>query len=104
MLLLPIKQLLHVVGLSFYKSARTRTHLRSYVRKRTQGTSERSPSLRKVNHHVISADICSSMCTAHRIYINLKTDAKEKRDLSVALVRGMDQEFQDEFAGMEAVR
>lgn len=57
-----------------------------------------------VNHHVISADICSSICTAHRIYVTLKTDAKEKRDLSVALVRGMDQEFHDQFAQMEVVR
>lgn len=44
------------------------------------------------------------MCTAHRIYVTLKADAKEKRDLSVTLVRGMDQEFQDQFTKMEVVR
>ncbi|KAG8218951.1 hypothetical protein J3R82DRAFT_4662 [Butyriboletus roseoflavus] len=38
---------------------------------------------------------------AHQIYVTLKADAKEKRDLSVALVRGMDQEFHDQFAKME---
>ncbi|KAG9317772.1 hypothetical protein JVU11DRAFT_1992 [Chiua virens] len=38
---------------------------------------------------------------AHRIYLALKAEAKEKRDLSVALVRAMDQDFQDEFARME---
>lgn len=104
MLPLPIKQLPHVAGLSFYKSERTRTHLKSYVRQRTLGISERSPSLRMVNYHVIPADIYSSMYTAHRIYVTLKADAKEKRDLSVTLVRGMDQEFQDQFTKMEVVR
>ncbi|KAN0097138.1 P-loop containing nucleoside triphosphate hydrolase protein [Tylopilus felleus] len=38
---------------------------------------------------------------AHQNYITLKAEAKDKRDTSVALVRGMDQEFQDEFAKME---
>lgn len=44
------------------------------------------------------------MHTAHQNYITLKAEAKDKRDTSVALVRGMDQEFQDEFAKMEMVR
>ena len=105
MLLLPIKQLPLVVGLSFYKSAQTRVRSMLYVRQRTQGISERWPSLRKVNHQVTSADISSShVYSAHQIYVALKTDAKEKRDTSVALVRGMDQEFQDQFAKMEVVR
>jgi len=44
------------------------------------------------------------MYTAHRTYLALKADAKEKRDMSVALVRDMDEEFQDQFAKMEVVR
>lgn len=44
------------------------------------------------------------MCTAHRTYVALKADAKEKRDISVTLVRAMDQEFQDQLAQMEMVR
>ncbi|KAF8437175.1 hypothetical protein L210DRAFT_2358298 [Boletus edulis BED1] len=38
---------------------------------------------------------------ANRIYVELKAEAKEKRDLSVALVQGMDQEFQAQFTEME---
>lgn len=41
---------------------------------------------------------------AHQVYTATKAEAKEKRDVSVALVRGMDREFQDQFAEMEAVR
>ncbi|KAF9226823.1 P-loop containing nucleoside triphosphate hydrolase protein [Gyrodon lividus] len=38
---------------------------------------------------------------ADQIFLAAKADAKEKRDISVALVRGMDREFQDQFSKME---
>ena len=77
-----------------------------YVRKRMQGISERLPISRTVNYQQLFPRIYvhHHLCTAHQIYINLKAEAKEKRDTSVALVRGMDQEFQDQFAKMEMVR
>ncbi|KIK95336.1 hypothetical protein PAXRUDRAFT_25548 [Paxillus rubicundulus Ve08.2h10] len=38
---------------------------------------------------------------ADQVFLATKADAKEKRDISVALVRGMDREFQDKFTKME---